>query len=222
MPTPDPAEQLALPLTPAAPGPLRLGVLVSGRGSNLAAILAACEEGSLPATVALVLSNHSHVGALDIAAAHDVPAVVIPRAGHPTRADQQAAMLRALDDAGVELVVCAGYDRILSAAFCNHYAERLINVHPSLLPAFAGGLHAISDALAYGVRVTGVTVHFVTPAVDAGPILLQEAVPVLSDDTAASLAERIHAVEHRLLPHAIALIAAGRVRLDGRRVILDH
>jgi phosphoribosylglycinamide formyltransferase-1 len=214
------AEQLPLPMqTP--PQPLRVGVLVSGRGSNLAALLAACAAGTVPARVVLVISNHSHAGALDIAAAHDVPGVIIPRAGHATREAQQAAMTAALDDARVELVVCAGYDRILTAAFCAHYAGRIINVHPSLLPAFAGGLHAVADALAYGVRVTGVTVHFVTAAVDAGPIILQEAVPILPDDTVESLAGRIHPVEHRLLPEAVRLYAAGRLAIVGRRVVIS-
>ncbi len=216
----------ALPVQPvlfaAAPTtPLRVGVLVSGRGSNLAALLAACQAGTLPATVVLVVCNHSGAGALDIAAAHGVPAVVIPRAGHPTRATQQAAMRAALDEQPVDLVVCAGFDRILEPDFCAHYAGRLINVHPSLLPAFGGGLHAIADALSYGVRVTGVSVHFVTDEIDGGPIILQEAVPVLPDDTPASLAPRLHAVEHRLLPEAVRLFAEGRLRVEGRRVIIS-
>jgi phosphoribosylglycinamide formyltransferase-1 len=204
----------------APPAPVRVGVLVSGRGSNLAALLAACAGGTVPAAVVLVVCNHSGAGALDIAAAHGVPAVVIPRAGHPTRAAQQAAMIAALDEQVVDLVVCAGFDRILEAAFCAHYAGRLINVHPSLLPAFGGGLHAVADALSYGVRVTGVTVHFVTDDLDNGPIILQEAVSVLPDDTPATLAPRLHAVEHRLLPEAVRLYAEGRLRVEGRRVII--
>ena len=205
----------------APPAPVRVGVLVSGRGSNLAALLAACEDGTVPAAVVLVVCNHSGAGALDIAAAHGVPAVVIPRAGHPTRAAQQTAMQAALDEQRVDLVVCAGFDRILEPDFCAHYAGRLINVHPSLLPAFGGGLHAIADALSYGVRVTGVTVHFVTDDLDNGPIILQEAVPVLPDDTPAGLAPRLHAVEHRLLPEAVRLYAEGRLRVEGRRVIIS-
>jgi phosphoribosylglycinamide formyltransferase-1 len=205
----------------APPAPLRIGVLVSGRGSNLAALLDACDAGTIPAGVVLVVSNHSGVGALDIAAAHGVATVAIPRAGHPTRAAQQAAMQAALDEQGVDLVVCAGFDRILEPSFCAHYSGRLINVHPSLLPAFGGGLHAIADALSYGVRVTGVTVHFVTDDLDNGPIILQEAVPVLPDDTPASLAPRIHAVEHRLLPEAVRFYAEGRLRVEGRRVIIS-
>ena len=209
------------PLFEDAPSaPLRVGVLVSGRGSNLGALLAACADGTVPAAVVLVVCNHSGAGALDIAAAHGVPAVVIPRAGHPTRAAQQAAMIAALDEQRVDLVVCAGFDRILEPPFCAHYAGRLINVHPALLPAFGGGLHAIADALSYGVRVTGVTVHFVTDDLDNGPIILQEAVPVLPDDTPATLAPRLHAVEHRLLPEAVRLIAEGRLRVEGRRVII--
>jgi phosphoribosylglycinamide formyltransferase-1 len=221
----DTAPPDTLPVQPALfeavpPAPLRIGVLVSGRGTNLTALLAACDTGTIPAAVVLVVCNHSGAGALELAAAHGVPAVVIPRAGHPTRAAQQAAMQAALDAQGVDLVVCAGFDRILEPEFCAHYAGRLINVHPSLLPAFGGGLHAIADALSYGVRVTGVSVHFVTDDLDNGPIILQEAVPVLPDDTPASLAPRIHAVEHRLLPEAVRLYAEGRLRVEGRRVII--
>ena len=214
-------ESFAPPPSPIVPpAPLRLGVLVSGRGSNLAAILAACAAGDLAARVVQVISNRAGAGALEIAAAHGVPAVTIARAAYPSRAAQHAAMIAALDGAGVELVVCAGYDRVLPPDFCTHYAGRLMNLHPSLLPAFAGSLHAIAEAVSYGVRVTGVTVHFVTPDVDAGPIILQEAVPVLPSDTAETLAARIHAVEHRLLPEAIRLFAAGRLRIDGRRVLI--
>ncbi len=204
----------------APPAPVRIGALVSGRGSNLAALLAACDAGIVPASVVLVVCNHTGAGALDIAAEHGVPAVVIPRAGHPTRAAQQAAISVALDEQRVDLVVCAGFDRILEAAFCAHYAGRLINVHPSLLPAFGGGLHAIADALSYGVRVTGVTVHFVTDEIDGGPVILQEAVAVLPDDTPAGLAPRVHAVEHRLLPEAVRLYAEGRLQVEGRRVLI--
>src|SRR5690242_6655029 len=227
----DPAAQLPLFSAPSYPEPpvvvpapalpLRLGVLVSGRGSNLRVLLEACAAGDLPATVVAVVSNHSEAPALEIAAEYGVAATAVPRAGCPSRLAQQQQMAEFLDAADAQLIVCAGFDRVLEAAICEHYLGRIINLHPSLLPAFGGGLHAIADALAYGVRVTGVTVHFVTAAVDSGPIILQEAVPVLPDDTVESLAGRIHEVEHRLLPAAIRLIAEGRVAVVGRRVIIS-
>jgi phosphoribosylglycinamide formyltransferase-1 len=226
----NPAAQLPLfsaPSTPEPPVvvpapdlPLRLGVLVSGRGSNLRALLEACAAGTLPATIIAVVSNHSDAPALDIAAEYGVAATAIPRAGCPSRLAQQRQMANFLDAADAQLIVCAGFDRVLEAAICEHYRGRNINLHPSLLPAFGGGLHAIADALAHGVQVTGVTVHFVTTDIDAGPIILQEAVPVLPDDTLASLTERVQAVEHRLLPAAVELYALGRLQVEGRRVLI--
>ncbi|MBI3977599.1 MAG: phosphoribosylglycinamide formyltransferase, partial [Chloroflexi bacterium] len=162
---------------------IRLGVLVSGRGTNLQAILDAIARGDLDATVALVVSNHAGVPALDRARRHGAPTAVYERAAFSSRLAQQTAMLEAFTAAGVDLVVNAGFDRILVPEFVAAFAGRLINVHPSLLPALGGGLHAQRDALEYGVKITGCTVHFVTDAVDAGPIILQAAVPVLDDDT---------------------------------------
>lgn len=201
-------------------GPLRLGVLVSGRGSNLGVLLEQCGDGRLPATVAVVVANHATAPALALAAAAGVRAEAVPRAGFAGRLEQQRAVTAVLDAAGAELIVCAGWDRVLEPEICRHYAGRMINLHPSLLPAFGGGLHAVADALAYGVRVTGVTVHFVTPDVDSGPIILQEAVPVAPDDTLASLTARVRAVEHRLLPAAVRLYAEGRLAVEGRRVFI--
>ncbi len=212
--------QAALPLD-ATDTALRIGVLASGRGSNLRVLLDRCADGSLPARVVAVACNHSAAPALAIAAEYGVAQQAVPRAGYPTRLDQQRALADFLDEAGAQLIVCAGFDRVLETPICDRWNGRLINLHPSLLPAFAGGLHAIADALAYGVRVTGVTVHFVTPDLDAGPIILQEAVPVLPDDTIDSLRARVQAVEHRLLPEAVALYAAGRLLLEGRRVIVQ-
>ncbi len=226
----DPAEQLPLFSAPSYPEPpvvvpapalpLRLGVLVSGRGSNLRVLLEACAAGALPATVVAVVSNHSEAPALEIAAEYGVAATAVPRAGCPSRLAQQQQMADFLDAADAQLIVCAGFDRVLEAAICEHYLGGIINLHPSLLPAFGGGLHAIADALAYGVKVTGVTVHFVTTDIDAGPIILQEAVPVLPDDTLAALTERVQVVEHRLLPAAVALYAQGRLQVEGRRVLI--
>jgi phosphoribosylglycinamide formyltransferase-1 len=219
-PPPTDAEQPELPLATGGVA-LRVGVLASGRGSNLRVLLDRCQDGSLPAQVVAVACNHSRAGALAIAAEYGVPAEAVPRAGHPTRLDQQRRLADFLDAAGAELIVCAGFDRVLEGELCERWSGRILNLHPSLLPAFAGGLHAVADALAYGVRVTGVTVHFVTGDLDAGPIILQEAVAVLPDDTVETLYPRIQAVEHRLLPVAVALYAAGRLRIEGRRVFIQ-
>jgi phosphoribosylglycinamide formyltransferase-1 len=199
---------------------LRLGVLASGRGSNLQVLLERCADGSLPARVVAVAVNHAGVPAVEIAARAGVACQVVTRAGFAGRLDQQLRIADFLDAAGAQLIICAGWDRVLEAAVVARYEGRMINLHPSLLPAFAGGMHAIADALAYGVKVTGVTVHFVTAAVDGGPIILQEAVAVQDDDTLATLTARVQAVEHRLLPAAVALYAAGRLRLAGNRVTL--
>ena len=195
----------------------RLGALISGRGSNLLAILEAHARGELPVEIGLVISNREAAG-LAHARDRDVPTRVIDRDAYPNRAARHAAILEALREAEVDLVVCAGWDEILDTVLVQAYAGRMLNVHPSLLPAFAGTLHAQQDALAHGVKVSGCTVHFVTDDVDGGPIVLQRAVPVLEDDTAESLSARILAEEHRALPEAICLWAEGRLRIDGRRV----
>jgi phosphoribosylglycinamide formyltransferase 1 len=199
---------------------LPIGVLISGQGTNLNAILEACRLGTLDAEVRLVISNRPEAPGLRLAAEAAVPTAVIQRADYPSRDVQQRAMLDALLHVGVELVVLAGFDQILSDELVHRFPARILNVHPSLLPAFGGGMHAIRDALEHGVKITGVTVHFIVaelPDVDSGPIALQEAVPVLDDDTEETLLARIHAVEHRLLPTAIQLIAEGRLIVTGRR-----
>lgn len=197
---------------------LRLGVLASGRGSNLGAICAAIDRGELPAEVAVVAGNRPEAPAFERARARGVPVVVATRAEYKTRAEQQRALLTALRRHSVDLVVLAGFDQILTDEFIAAFRDRLINVHPSLLPAFAGTLHAQADALAHGVKIAGCTVHFVTETVDAGPIILQAAVPVQEDDTAENLADRILEQEHRILPAAIRLFAENRLRVEGRRV----
>jgi len=196
----------------------RLGVLISGRGSNLLAILEAIDRRELRAEVALVISNRPQAPGLCHARAYHVPFHVIDRASYPSRADRHCAIRQALDAAGVELVICAGWDEVLLPSLVAAYAGRILNVHPSLLPAFAGGLHAQADALAYGVKVSGCTVHFMTDQVDGGPIVVQRAVPVLEDDTPETLAARILAEEHQALAEAIRLYALGSLCLDGRRV----
>ena len=199
---------------------LRLGVLVSGRGSNLQAILGAIAQGELAAEVAVVVSDHPAVPAIAHAARHGVPVTVIERSAYPSRRGHQLAIAAALADYDVQLVVLAGFDRVLGADVLQRFAGRIINVHPSLLPAFGGGLHAQADALAHGAKVSGCTVHFVTAEVDAGPIIIQRAVPVYDDDTPDTLSARILAEEHRALPEAIRLFASGRLTLHGRCVRL--
>ena len=197
---------------------LRLGVLISGRGSNLLAILEAIERGDLAARVALVACNRPAAPGLARATSRGIPTLVAGRATHPTRAERHAAIAEALAAAEADLVVLAGWDEILVTEFIARFDGRIMNVHPSLLPAFAGTLHAQRDALEYGVKISGCTVHLVTDAVDRGPIVLQRAVPVLDADTPETLSARILAEEHRALPDAIGLWAAGRVRVEGRRV----
>lgn len=196
---------------------LRVGVLASGRGSNLRAILGAVEAGRVRAEVVVVVSDRAGAGALGIARDHGVEALFVDPGQHPGREAYDRALAAALEERRVGLVCLAGFMRILSPGFVRHFEGRLLNIHPALLPAFAG-LHAQRQALAHGVRIAGATVHFVDEGVDTGPIVLQAAVPVRPDDTEASLSDRILAEEHRIYPEAIRLFAEGRLRLEGRRV----
>ena len=197
---------------------LRLGVLVSGRGTNLQAVLDAIARGDLSAEVALVACNRQGAGAIDRAERAGVPVELFTQREYGTREGQQAAIADRLEALGVDLVVCAGWDRIFTADFVRRFPGRIVNVHPSLLPAFGGGLHAVRDALEYGVKITGCTVHFVTDELDSGPVISQAAVAVLPDDTEETLAERIHVEEHRLLVEAVGLFAQGRLEIAGRTV----
>ncbi|MGZ3638919.1 MAG: phosphoribosylglycinamide formyltransferase [Ktedonobacterales bacterium] len=199
-----------------------IGVLVAGRGSNLQAILDAIARGDLRARVGIVISSRANVPALEIASSHGVPTRVIAPRDYASRAEEGAAIVVALRNAGVSLVVLAGYNRIFDPSLLHAFPLRIINIHPSLLPAFAGGMapRPQAEALAAGVKLSGCTVHFVTEEVDAGPIIAQAAVPVLDDDTVESLSARILAEEHRLLPAAIGQILTGRVRVEGNRVYI--
>ncbi len=197
--------------------PLALGVLASGRGSNLQAILDAIEAGRCPARVAVVVSDRAGARALDRARAAGVKAVHLDPHVYPARAAFDRTVLAVLAEHAVELVCLAGYMRLLSPAFVAACRGRILNVHPALLPAFPG-LHAQRQALEYGVKVAGATVHLVDEGVDTGAIVLQAAVPVLEGDTEETLAARILAEEHRLYPEAIRLYAEGRLEIVGRRV----
>lgn len=201
-----------------------IGVLVSGRGSNLRAIFEAIERGELRARVSVVIASKADVPALRVAEERRVPTCVIAPRQYASRAAEGAAIVETLRAADVELVVLAGYARIFDACVVRAFPYRILNIHPSLLPAFAGGMapRPQRDALEAGVKVSGCTVHYVTDEVDAGPILAQVTVPVLDGDTVESLAARILEQEHRLLPAAIELALSGRLRLAGRRVIADR
>lgn len=184
----------------------RIVVLISGRGSNLAAILAA----DLP--VAAVISNNPNAIGLTLARGHGIPTHVLQQGDHDDRATFDQALRETIDRHQPDLVVLAGYMRILSDSFVNHYAGKLINIHPSLLPAYPG-LHTHRKVLQDGVRIHGCTVHFVTPALDHGPIIVQAAVPVLSDDTEDILASRVLLAEHHVLPEAIRWFLDGRLHI---------
>lgn len=195
-----------------------IGVLISGRGSKLQAILDAVRDGRLEARVAVVISNRAEAVGLARAREAGVETLVIPARAYPSREEYDLALARELKARGVELVCLAGFMRLLGAGFLDQFPNAVLNIHPSLLPAFPG-LDAQRQALEHGVRVTGATVHFVTPELDAGPIVLQAAVPVLDDDTVETLAARILEQEHRIYPEAIARVLAGRWKVEGRRVV---
>ena len=196
----------------------RLGILLSGRGSNFLAIAEAVREGRLPgAEIAVVLSNLPDAAGLEAARQLGLPAIAIPSAGRK-RAEHDAEMIAALHQHRVDLVCLAGYMRILSPEFVRAFPNRILNIHPALLPAFPG-LDAQAQALEYGVKVAGCTVHFVDEAMDHGAILLQRVVPVLDDDTAESLSARILEQEHIAYTEAIARVLSGEYHLSGRRYI---
>jgi phosphoribosylglycinamide formyltransferase-1 len=208
---------------------IRLGVLASGGGTNLQALLDACAARRIDAEVTLVLSNLPGAGALERATRAGVPGTCLPSKGVTDRAAYDAAVVERLTAAGVELVCLAGYMRLVTPGFLQAFGPsprsrgcpRVVNIHPALLPAFPG-LHGPRQALAAGVKVAGCTVHFVDEGTDTGPVIAQAAVPVLDGDSEASLAARILEQEHRLYPQAIQWIAEGRLWLEGRRVRLDR
>ena len=196
-----------------------IAVFCSGRGTNLQAILDATRAGRLRARVALVVSDRPAAFALRRARRAGVDARYLAPRRYPSRAAYERELIRLCESAGVRLICLAGFMRILSPVFVRRFRRRILNIHPALLPAFPGAA-TIRDALAWGVKVTGVTVHLVDEQVDHGPIILQEAVAVAPHDTTASLLARLHRVEHRLYPRAIALMLAGRVTVRGRRTII--
>jgi len=198
----------------------RLGILGSGKGSNFVAIADACRSGRVPAEIALVLSDVAGAGILERARERGIPERFISPGNFRTRLDEDSerAYVAALTEAKVDLLVLAGFMRVLKQGLLSAFEGKIINIHPSLLPCFPG-LEAWKQALDHGVKVTGCTVHFVDAGVDSGPIIGQLAVPVLDGDTPESLHQRIHAAEHKLYPACVAALARGQVRVKGRRTM---
>ncbi len=196
---------------------LRVGVLASGRGTNLQAIIEASEKGSIPAAVAVAISDNAGAPALERAAQHGIPAVHINFSDYKSKDDYERRILTELQKHEVELVCLAGYMRLVGQVLLEAFAGRIINIHPALLPSFRG-LHGQRQAVDYGVRFSGCTVHFVDGGMDTGPIILQAVVPVYPGDGEDELAARILEQEHRIYPEAIKLFAEGRLRIEGRKV----
>lgn len=196
---------------------VNLGVLASGRGSNLQSIMDACSQGHIPARVAVVISDQAGAYALERARLANIPAVHIIPEEYSNKHLYETAVRETLLKQGVELVCLAGYMRLVGKALLEAFPNRIMNIHPALLPAFPG-LHGQKQAWEYGVKYSGCTVHFVDEGMDTGPIILQAVVPVLDDDTEASLSARILEQEHQIYPAAIGLYASGRLQLSGRKV----
>ena len=199
---------------------LRIGVLASGGGTNLQAIIDSCERGEIDGDVAVVISNVPNAYALERARKHGIDVFCFPSEGI-TREQHETDVIECLEQHGVGLVCLAGYLRMLTPLMINKYSGRILNTHPALLPSFGGkgmhGLHVHKAVLDYGCKVSGCTIHIVTEEVDGGPIVLQKAVPVLEDDTPETLQERVLKEEHKLYPRAVQLFAQGKVKMDGRR-----
>ncbi|MGE4253466.1 MAG: phosphoribosylglycinamide formyltransferase [Parvibaculaceae bacterium] len=196
----------------------RVGILISGRGSNMAALVDAAKEQNYPAEIAVVISNRADAKGLDHARANGIATAVVDHKAHASRDAFDLALDRALSEHQVEFVACAGFMRIMTEGFVERWRDRMINIHPSLLPSYKG-LHTHERALADGVKIHGCTVHFTRHDVDSGPIIMQAAVPVIAGDTPDSLAARVLKAEHIIYPKALRLVAAGNVRVKGETVI---
>jgi phosphoribosylglycinamide formyltransferase-1 len=195
----------------------RIAVLASGRGSNFQAVIDAIAAGHIPACCVALITDNPHAYAIERAGQAGIPAVVIDYATYPSREEYEKALLAAMQQQGADLFVLAGYMRILGKGIVRAFPAKMVNIHPALLPSFTG-LHAQRQALEYGVKVAGCTVHFVDENLDCGPIILQRSVPVMEDDDEDSLAERILLEEHRAFPDAIRLFCEDRLEIVGRRV----
>ena len=195
----------------------KIAVLISGGGSNLQSIIDSAESGYLKVEIAVVLSNKEDAYGLTRARNHGIPAEVVKHGDYQSREDFEAKLIEVLDGYHVDLVVLAGFMRVLTPFFVNHYHSRIINIHPAILPSFPG-THGQKQALDYGVRFSGCTTHFVDEGTDTGPIIIQAVVPILSDDTEETLGSRILKEEHRIFPESIKLWAEGRLVIEGRKV----
>jgi phosphoribosylglycinamide formyltransferase-1 len=199
---------------------LPIGVLVSGRGSNLQAILDAIDKGILSAEVKIVISNNADSQAIVRAKERSIPTEILLDKGFSSRSEYDKNLINALTNNGVELVVLAGFMRIMSKDFIKAFPMKIMNIHPALLPSFPG-LNVQKKALEYGVKFSGCTVHFVDEGVDTGPIIIQAAVPIYNDDTEETLSERILKEEHKIYPMAVQLFAEGKLKVEGRRVLVE-
>lgn len=203
------------------PQPLKLGILISGSGSNLQSIIDNIEKGKLNAAIGVVVSNNAGAFGLTRAQKHNLPVAVLNHGDFKSREDFDTELVRVLKHNGVNLVVLAGFMRILTPVFLKAFPQKIINIHPALLPSFPG-THGQKDAFEYGVKFSGCTVHFVDEGVDTGPIIIQSIVPVMQDDTSESLAARILKEEHRIYPQAIQFFAEGRIKIMGRKVYIEN
>ncbi len=195
----------------------RVAVFVSGSGTNLQALI----DAKIPsAEIVVVLCNKPKAYAIQRAGKHGIPLIVLSHRGYPTRRDYERELINRLEPFRIDLVVLAGFMRVLTPLFVSTYKNKIMNLHPAILPSFPG-THAIERAFNYGVKYTGCTVHFVDEGVDTGPIILQASVPILDDDNEDSLAERIHREEHRIYPEAVRLFSEGKLKIVGRRVLID-
>lgn len=199
---------------------LRIGALASGGGTNLQAIIDRCADGSINAEISLLICNNPGAGVLDRAEKAGIPTLTIDHRDYPDRNDFDKAVVAALQEADIDLVVLAGFMRIITETILDVFPNKVMNIHPALLPAFPG-LHVQKKALEYGAKFSGCTVHFVDTGVDTGPIIIQAVVPILDDDTEDTLSARILAREHQVYPRAIQLFADNRLRITDRRVIIE-
>ncbi len=196
---------------------LKLGILISGNGSNLQSIIDYIEKGSLKATIKIVISNNPDAYGLTRAKKHGIPVVILKNGDFKNKEDFDLELIRILKNNSVDLVILAGFMRVLTPTFLKAFPQKIMNIHPALLPSFPG-IHGQKQALEYGVKLSGCTVHFVDEGVDTGPIIIQSAVPVHNDDTEETLAARILKEEHRIYPQAIQFFAEGKIEIKGRKV----
>lgn len=200
---------------------MNIAVLCSGSGTNLQAIIDSVKSGYIPAKIALVVSDNKDAPALERAKKAGIETLVLDKKNFKTREDFDKEIVKNLKKKDVELVVLAGFMRLISPYFINEYKNRIMNIHPALLPSFKG-VHGIKDALDYGAKITGPTVHFVDEELDSGPIILQKVVEIMGDDTEDTLLERVHKAEHKIYPEAIKLFAEGKLKIEGRRVVVNE